>query len=151
MKGKVGAVLLACWFATTGCSKEESANPSVNDYDTLLFGLWQCELVLQTEYDSLNNVTNVDTVTFTDAMGDPVTVYEEYKSPSEMRLLVDLTDTLESCTFHKNGNNLVLEIPDSIYFFNNRTISILNDSVLSVFEYVSMNPKMRWTQTFRRW
>jgi hypothetical protein len=150
MKGITTCVLLAVVLLFIGsCKKDENAGP-MPDSNSMLFGLWQNELAIQTEYDNQNHVISEDTLIFTDVNGDPVTLYEEYKSPDELRMISNLTDTISTFTFHTYGSNLVIDVPDSNYVFNNRTIITLNDSVLTMFEVISMNPKVKWTQTFRR-
>lgn len=116
-------------------------NNNETSTDTLLFGIWQNETAIWTEYDSLGNITTVDTVTFSNSVDDPVIYYEEYKSPSAFRMITELTDTLATYASHKNGMNFNIDVPDSNFFFNNRTITALNDSILSVFEIYSLNPQ----------
>ena len=91
MAGADGGELI--FLFVFSCKKEDNSNSNINgtSVDTLLFGLWENEVAIDIKYDSLNNINSKDTVTFVNSGGDPVKYFENYKNPSQFKIIINLT------------------------------------------------------------
>ncbi len=126
------------------CKKEQ--DPSE------LIGLWEVELLTISTYDSLDNIISVDTSMYVDNIGNPVTLLEKYTADNNYFAFSDtISDTVKTSTYTLNDNNLLLNIPDSVWSFNNRTITTLNDINLELFQIIiTSSVKQKWVQRYRR-
>ena len=99
--------------------------------------------------DLFENIVSEDTVLFTDANGVIVTYYESYIYPSTFLPIINLTDTSESYDFLVQDNRIIIDVDDEI-FFSDRTVTVLNDTVLSMYNIYSGPPRYKFIQTLMR-
>jgi hypothetical protein len=129
-----------------GCKKEQEQQTS----NSSLIGLWQVTLLTISRYDSLNNIISVDTVIYIDQYGNDVTLLEKYTQDNKFYIFLNTTsDTNKISTYMLNGNNLKINLPDTVFPFNNRTISQIDDKYLELFQIITMGSlKEKWIQRY---
>ena len=115
-------------------------------------GLWEVDLLTITYYDSLGNISDMDTVEYVDDIGNTVTALEQFDSNNKFHLFSNSTnDTISSGTFNLNSNNLIINLPDSVFPFNNRTITLLTSHNLQLIQNYNTPPtSKKWTQSYHR-
>ena len=134
-----------------GCKKgqqiSDTSNPSLS-----IKGLWEIKLLTITHYDSFNNVIKTDTVIYTNNLGDPVTMLEEYTSDHKYILFTNSTsDTSISSTFTQTGNNIKINLSDNLFPFNNRTITYVDSTTLELYQmFIIGTSKLKWIQKYVR-
>ncbi|MBL0098154.1 MAG: hypothetical protein IPP46_17900 [Bacteroidetes bacterium] len=79
--------LLISLLLLSSCKKD--SNPAVTPQ---LNGLWEVQLTTITNYDSLGNITDVDTFIYVDNMGNPVTLLEQFESNNQFYVFSDSTN-----------------------------------------------------------
>jgi hypothetical protein len=144
--------LMAILVSLLSCKKESDINKTDQPTANLLVGLWKVDFLTITTYDSIGNITSLDTVPYVNNQGDPITLLEEYTINNKFYMFSDtIIDTLESSTYNRTGSIILINIPDSVFAFNNRTITQLDSSKLELFQYYSNHlPHQKLTQTYRR-
>lgn len=130
------------------CKKDESIDQQLFDF-TKIYGLWENEVTVLTVYDSLDNFVSEDTLLYTDANGVIVAYFESYIYPSTFLPIVDLTDTLQNHDFLIQDNRIIIDVDDEI-FFSDRKVTVLNDTVLSMYNIYSGPPKRKFTQNLMK-
>jgi len=152
MKYKHFFILLTIFgLLVLGC-KKENQNSSTSNTGPSITGLWEVKLLTITHYDSFNNIKKIDTVIYTDDLGEPITVLEKYTSDRKFILFANsINDTSISSTFTQTGNNIKINLSDNILPFNNRTISMVDSLTLELFQILNNGAlKEKWIQRYSR-
>ena len=131
------------------CKKDNSG--ITTSPDTLLYGKWQNDLITLTTYDSVNVIVHVDTIPVTDISGNVVSLIQQFSKSGIVSFSQDsLISFIYSYPFKKTGLNLKILEPDSIYSFNNQTISLLSSTSLTVYQIYNNATKVKQTQYWHR-
>ena len=131
------------------CKKDNSG--ITTSPDTLLYGKWQNDLITLTTYDSVNVIVHVDTIPVTDISGNVVSLIQQFSKSGIVSFSQDsLISFIYSYPFKKTGLNLKILEPDSIYAFNNQTISLLSSTSLTVYQIYNNATKVKQTQYWHR-
>jgi hypothetical protein len=134
-----------------GCKKEQqTSNTSIPSPS--ITGLWEVNLLTITHYDNSNNVIKIDTVTYTDAFGEPVTMLEKYTTNNHFLLFTNsINDTSISSTFTQNGNNIKINLSDNVFPFNNRIITRVDSLTLELYQMINNgSSNEKWIQKYSR-
>jgi hypothetical protein len=134
-----------------GC-KKESQNSDVSNSGPSITGLWKVNILTITHYDSFNNVIKIDTVEYTNDIGEPVTMLEQYTSDHKFTLFANSTNDISiSSTFTQSGNNIKINLSNDIFPFNNRTITKVDSSTLELYQiFNNGTTKQKWIQKYSR-
>src|SRR5690348_15479177 len=118
----MGALILIVILSS--CKKDSHPNNTVTtSSDTLLIGLWELKPLMVYNLDSTGHITSTDTIGYIDIYGNPVTLLEEFTKDNKFFVFQDtITPITESSTYTKNGNSLIINLPDTSYALNNSTI-----------------------------
>ncbi|MBK9402325.1 MAG: hypothetical protein IPN36_16225 [Bacteroidetes bacterium] len=95
-------------------------------------------------YDSLGNITDVDTFIYVDNMGNPVTLLEQFESNNQFYVFSDSTnDTTIAGTYNFTSNNIIINLPDSVFPFNNRTVTLLDSYNLHLYQITLLRQQVK--------
>ena len=150
MKQNIILGLLLISIVLFGNCKKDNSGITTSP-DTLLYGKWQNDLITLTTYDSVNVIVHVDTIPVTDISGNVVSLIQQFSKSGIVSFSQDsLISFIYSYPFKKTGLNLKILEPDSIYAFNNQTISLLSSTSLTVYQIYNNATKVKQTQYWHR-
>jgi hypothetical protein len=91
-------------------------------------------------------------VIYTDQYGNPVTLLEKFSQDNKFFIFSNtVSDTNTISTYLVSGNNVKINLPDSVLPFNNRTISKIDNTSLELFQIITTGSlKQKWCQSYQR-
>jgi hypothetical protein len=144
-------LLLLFLLMILGCKKENQDTITSNTGPSII-GLWEIKLLTITHYDGSDNILKIDTVKYTDDLGEPVTMLEQFTSDHKFIQYVNSMNNVSfSTTYIQTGNNIKINLSDNVFLFNNRTITKVDSLSLELYEIFN-NPgaKEKWIQKYSR-
>ena len=148
-------IVFSLLFFST-CKKDSENLVPINTNsinETLFFGVWEIELFTMVTYDSNGNISDIDTIKYTNDLGEPATTLEEYNMNNKFYMYSPTTiDTIYRSTFLISNNTVLINLPDSLLLnFRARTISLLDSSKMEMYQnFESAVPKYRLIQKYIR-